>query len=139
MPTKKKKSYKITERSYNPDADRYYLKRTIEDQQDYTWDLKFTRTHRLPFSCLKPHQEKFLLESRRGFSYHPTDIGLLKRPFDGMAFCNATPLLVAIYYQPRKAEFYEIRLEDFIREKYSSKEKSLTKERAKEIGTQIFL
>jgi len=129
----------MNERSYNARAVHYYEKRSIKDQKDYTWELKLTKTNRLPFSCLMPHQEKYLLQSRIAISFHPPDVGLSKKFFDGMAFCNAIPLIVAIYYRPRNAEFYEIRLEDFINEKYTSKEKSLTRERANIIGKRIFL
>jgi hypothetical protein len=121
----------MTESSYYPIIGKYYLEHT-----DYeAIEIKFTRTNRLPFSCLPAHQESALLTR---WHYKIPDVGIQKKPLDIVFKRNEAPL-IAIYYAPGNTEIYEIPIRAFVNEKYSSKEKSLSKMRAAEIGTRIYL
>ena len=102
-------------------------------------EAKITKTHRLPFACLAPHQERRLLEAEETLAYKISDSGLGQKPCDIVVIHKGRGVVVAVYYVPHETELYEIDIRDWITEAYTSKEKSLTKARAAEIGTRIFL
>lgn len=126
----------MIEKSYYASITKYYL-RTAPDT--VVWEAKFTRGNTLNFNCLPPHQEEALLQSERAFGYKIPDAGLAKKPFDGFVVVRGTVLFIAIYFLPRATEIYEMPIRTFLKEKYESGKKSLTKERAKEIGKLINL
>lgn len=129
----------MTESSYYADLTKYYAEEALRIKKSITWEAKFTRTSYLNFKCLPYHQEEFLLQSERSFGYKIPDTGIAKKPFDGLAIFDAHAVFVAIYFVPRKTEIYEIPIRDFLTEKYKSGNKSLTKERAAQIGTPLVL
>jgi len=129
----------VTEKSYYTDLTKYYLEESLKLQRSITWEAKFTRTNYLNFNCLPAHQEEFLLESERAYGYKIPDTGIAKKPFDGLVVFNAHSVFIAIYFLPRHTEIYEMPIRTFLQEKYKSGKKSLTKERAAEVGKLIFL
>lgn len=133
-----KESYNVEmrEASFYARINAYYLTNV---SNSIAYDAKFTRSSSLPFSCLLPHQELKLLEAERILAYKITDNGIQQKPFDGFILYKATAILIAIYYVPRKTEFYEIPIRVFIAEREASQRKSLTKERAREIGKRVYL
>lgn len=124
----------MTEKSYYPDIGRYYEKHATNTT---TWEAKFTRTNYINFKALAAHQEQRLIQSERSYSYKIPDAGIAQKPFDGVTVVRATPMFIAIYYKPRETELYEIPIRAFLKEKYESGEKSLSLERAREIGKQM--
>lgn len=126
----------MRESSYYSAITKYYATTATNN---IAWEAKFVRTNRIPFSCLPQHQEEFLLAAERVLSGKIPDVGFSKKWFDGLVLYKATSLFIAIYYAPRATEIYEIPIRAFLHEKYHSKEKSLTKERAAEIGKRIYL
>ena len=121
----------MTESSYYSKLGKYYLEHT-----DYeAIEVKFTRTDRFPFKQLPPHQESALLDA---WYYKIPDSGMGQKPLD-IVFKRREAPLVIVYYKERETEIYEIPIRVLIEEMYTSKEKSLTKERARSLGTRIFL
>lgn len=127
----------MTEKSYYAKLDRYYLAYGLREGRSITWEAKFSRTHRIPFKALAAHQEEKLLKSMRAYGQKIADAGIMQKPFDGYVVVNAEAFFVAIYFLPRHTEVYEIHIRNFVDEKYRSTEKSLTKERAAEIGNRL--
>jgi hypothetical protein len=126
----------MTESSYYSDITKYYERTATAS---IAWEAKFSRTDRIPFSALAEHQERFLLKSEMIFGFKVPDNGIGQKPFDGFVLYQAKSVFIAIYYQPRATEIYEIPIRIFVHQKYTSKEKSLSKKRAAELGTRIFL
>lgn len=121
----------MVEHDYYPIINKYYQKHAVEN---IAWEAKITKTKNILFSSIPDHQEEGLLKAENILTYKITDTGRAKKPFDGFVLYKATALLIAIYYQPRKTEIYEILFRDFINEKYNSGKKSLSIERAREIS-----
>ncbi len=124
----------VTEKSYYAQITKYYVKHA---KITTVWEAKFTRTSYLNFKCLPDHQEEFLLQSERAYGHKIEDSGVRKKPFDGFVIVKGLVVFIAIFYLPRATEIYEIGIRDFLKEKYQSGKKSLTKERAREIGKLI--
>ncbi|MBP9771436.1 MAG: hypothetical protein KBD16_00715 [Candidatus Pacebacteria bacterium] len=126
----------MEEKSFYSAISKYYEK-TLGNSAAI--EAKFTRTNRLPFDCLAPHQEAFLLKAQETYCFKIPDNGIGQKPFDTFCLHKADALFIAIYYKPRGAEIFEIPIRDFIHTKYTSKEKSLHINDAKIIGKQIHL
>lgn len=126
----------MTESSYYADLTKYYEKTATNS---IAWEAKFSRNHRIPFSDLPPHQEEYLLQAEEAYGFKIPDSGVGQKPFDGFTLYRAKSFFIAIYFLPRKTEIYEIPIRVFVNEKYTSKEKSLSKERACIIGKRIIL
>jgi len=96
------------------------------------FELKQTTTDSLPFSDVKDHQLDALLavRSRHGLLYKAPDDSLSTKPFDYFYLKNTASFIVIKY--PKC--FVVISVLAFIEEKKTSKRKSLTSKRAKEIG-----
>lgn len=121
----------MQEKSYYNDINKYYVENATNS---IAWEAKFSKTNTINFNCLPPHQEQFLLEAERSFGFKIPDTGIGRKPFDGFVLNRATALFIAIYFLPRETEIYEIPIRAFLKEKYESGKKSLSKERAREIG-----
>lgn len=126
----------MTESSYYPALTKYYTRTATNN---VAWESKLSKTSRISFSALAPHQEDALLKAERIYGEKIADVGVLKKGFDGFILYKATSLFIAIYFLPRATEVYEIPIRSFLKEKYESGEKSLTKQRASEIGKLIKL
>lgn len=127
----------MKEKSYYTDLNKFYVARARFLQRSVVWEAKFTRTDSIPFSDLQPHQEEKMLEAERVYGYKIADIGRIKKPFDGIAVYGAAAFVVVIFYKPNATAIYEIDIRTFIHEREHSKRKSLTHERARDIGTWI--
>lgn len=129
----------MTEKSYYSKLTHYYTDHAKKIQRSISWEAKFTRSNRINFDALMPHQEEKLFRSTRVYGEKIADAGIMRKPFDGWVLFNAESYFIAIYFLPRETEIYEISIRNFVDEKYQSSEKSLTKQRASEIGKRIFL
>ncbi len=124
----------MTESSYYARITAYYVRNARET---IFWESKFTRNSRIPFNAVAPHQEENLLKDV--FGHKIADSGVSRKPADGFVLYHPKSIIVAIYYAPGDTEVYEIGIRAFVNEKYSSKEKSLSKMRASQIGLRIYL
>lgn len=122
----------MTERDYYAPIGKHYL--THIPEKNLVWEAKLTKTNALAFKSLMIHQEEKLLEAERVLAHKIADVGRLKKPFDGIVVVDAINVVIAIYYKPRATRSFEILVRDFLKEKYGSKRKSLTIERAEEIA-----
>jgi hypothetical protein len=129
----------MLEKDYYSKLTKHYESHAVEIQRSIVWEAKRTRTHRLPFNSLEVHQETNLLDAETSHGYKISDSGPAPKPYDGYAVYGALSVVVVIYYLPRATEIYEIPIRTFIQEKYTSKDKSLTKARASQIGKRIVI
>lgn len=126
----------MLEKSYYAKITKYY-ERTATNT--IVWEAKFTRTHRLPFDALASHQEANLLAAELVHGHKLPDSGIGVKPYDGYVVYRATAVVIAVYYRPHETEIFEISIRSFVTEKYTSKEKSLKKDRAGIIGKRIYI
>ena len=125
----------MTESSFYHRLTLHYAAQAIARRRSIVWEAKFTRSNRIRFDALDTHQEIALLESETSHGYKIRDAGVFKKPYDGYAIYNALALVVLIY----NTEVFEMPIRTFIEEKYTSKEKSLTRERCLSLGTLVSL
>jgi len=119
----------MKEKDYYNAVGKYYLENTTYEAVE----VKITKTNRLSFSCLPEHQESALLNA---WYYKIPDVGISKKPLDIVFKRNEAPL-VAIYYKPDNTQIFEIPIRAWVNEAYGSGDKSLTLERAAEIGCRV--
>lgn len=129
----------MIERNYYAKINKYYVKNIKKYNNSIAWESKFTRNNRIRFDSLAGHQETHLLEAERCFAQKIADVGISLKPFDGFVLYEALVFFISIFYTPKKTEIYEIPIREFLKEKYTSGTKSLTKEKAKEIGNLIHI
>jgi len=109
------------------------------------FELKICKLKSMPFDQVKPHQKKALKSVKRGGLYHKiNDMPIFKgnrmrftnpKPFDCFIITEADAFVVIWFYKPRqKKEMIWIDIDKFLKEEEVSNRKSLTEERAKEIG-----
>lgn len=97
------------------------------------FELKVATGNRLPFSAVQPHQILALENVRHGtFVFKIPDAGY-QNPFDCFSFTRS-PAWVVIKYE---RFFCLIAIDVFNNERFSSKSKSLSSERAREIASII--
>jgi len=111
----------------------------------YNWDAeknpayfeyKVSTTSSLPFSEVSEKQNNNLQIKK--FYHKFSDFDRMGTPFDAVMFCGKGYIVIQ-YYKPRNKEFFIIPIDIFLLEKENSKRKSLTEERASEIGTRYTL
>ena len=112
-------------------------------QHRWSWtgvfELKLARGKSLAFSAVQEHQERALLMvSFSGIYYKIPDDTYSQKPFDCFYIKNAEAYVVVMFYHRGQKEFIMIKIQDWMKEKENSDRKSLTEERAKEIG-QVYL
>lgn len=120
----------MQEKDFYPKIGKYY-ERTA--QTSLPIEIKITKTNRLAFSSVPPHQERHLT---RRWSYKIPDTGKGQKPVD-IIVMTEPGYLVIVYYRPRASVIIEIPAHVFIEEKYKSGNKSLHIDRAREIGREI--
>ena len=119
--------------------------RSIKPKKSAVFELKIAKGP-LPFSAVKPHQIEALQAVTREGLYHKitdTPWGTTNKfrftqpkPFDSIYLVNIEAFIVLWFYHPRKPkEFIFIEIFKFLNERDSSSRKSLTEQRAKEIGS----
>ena len=104
------------------------------------FELKLAKTNRLPFSAIKEHQERALLQANSGAGlYHKiSDAPFFKdekkrmrftkpKPFDCMFLKNIPAYVVVMFWESRKNKMvYYIHIENFLRMRDESTMKSFT-------------
>ena len=101
------------------------------------FELKISKKDYINFKEVKAHQSRSLLSAARpsGLIYKLPDVGFDQKPFDCTYWKEAPGYIAILYYIPRKQkDFVLIEVDEFVAEMERSKRKSLTKERACDIG-----
>lgn len=108
----------------------------------YNWkssavfELKICKEKSIPFNAVQPHQLANLSIAKKGIlPYKIDDSSIGQKPFD-IVCMNKVPAYVVIFFYQKRGdnEFVVIDVDHFIDEMETSERKSLTKERAIEIG-----
>lgn len=128
--------------------------RWVEENYDdmvtsVAYELKLTKTNSILFSAVKEHQVEGLMAVKHSFLYHkisdaPIFGGMKSRftkpkPFDCFVLSGQAYVCIMFYKPRRKKEFIMIDIDDWLKEVKTSTRKSLTEERAKQIGRVINL
>jgi hypothetical protein len=119
------------ESSFYQRLGKWYLENT-----DYpAIEIKLSKSNRMPFSAVPPHQEAALANK---WYYKIPDVGIAKKPLD-IVFKRTPAPLVVVYQVKGTTEVYEIPIRAFLKEKYTSGSKSLHKDRAAELGIKVLI
>lgn len=100
------------------------------------FELKICKEKSIPFNAVQPHQLTNLKIAKDNIlPYKIDDMSIGQKPFDIVCMRKVPAYVVIFFYQKRgDDEFVVIDVDHFIDEMETSKRKSLTKERAIEIG-----
>lgn len=101
------------------------------------YELKITKTNRLPFARLAAHQAASLsnIDSAIGEYKKLSDMSADRKPYDSHFLINVPAYVCVCFYQPRKPKIlYFIRIKDFLNLRDTSKMKSMTESEAVEIS-----
>lgn len=99
------------------------------------FELKLSKKDSIPFSRLEEHQERNLLNAKHSqLCFKPPDLGYTN-PCDMLCIKNGHGIVVVMFYTARGTKhFYTIDIDDWVKEAQTSKRRSLTETRAREIG-----
>ena len=100
------------------------------------FELKVTPSAALPFDHVQTHQEAALSAAKHSkFIFKIPDAGW-QNPFDSFILSGASAFIVVMFHSKERGqkEFVMIDIDAWLTERENSTRKSLTEERAKEIG-----
>jgi len=118
---------------------RHYLQSDKYQGPTAAFELKRTLEDSLPFSDVADHQEDALEASlNRSLYYKIPDDSIGQKPFDCFYLTNALAYIVIGYGKQLKS-FVFIPIDTWKHEKETSKRRSLTYERALQIGHEILI
>lgn len=105
------------------------------------FELKVTPTDSIPFAAVKPHQVAALKVVHNGtFVFKIPDTGNMQNPFDCFTLCkNGAWVVIRFGGQRGMGRFVMISITNWVKETASSTRRSLTFDRACEIGTPFLL
>lgn len=108
------------------------------------FELKFTKKNSVPFTEFTRQEQQIpstrACKSSRGCYHKISDDSRGRKPFDCFVIKDAKGYFVIMYHQGRGSkEFIMIDVDDLVAEMEIATRKSLTLERAREIGTSEFL
>jgi hypothetical protein len=104
------------------------------------FELKLTKGISLPFDAVLPHQLDSLLNAKhRKLGYKIPDDSVGYKPFDSFVVSKVPAYIVVRFYKRGDKKFYMIDVDDWVLESEKSKRKSITEERAAEIGLTCLL
>lgn len=120
------------------------------DLMTAVYEVKVTKTGRLPFDRLLSHQHDALLRAKHnGFRYKIRDEGFTndqgqrmgsQKPFDFFVLRDFPAFVLVAFIENERCDcYYRIDIDTWILEVERSKVKSLTESRADEIGTRVSL
>jgi len=91
------------------------------------FELKVTKTNRMPFSAVKPHQIQNLLAAKNGkVIYKIPDDGFSQKPFDCFYLSKVLAYVVVYFYKRGEKRFYMIPVEEFVFRQEAAISKSFT-------------
>lgn len=105
------------------------------------FELKVSPDSSIPFNRLEPHQKGNLLDVKHGVFVHKLpDLGN-QNPYDCFCVAGEPAFVVVMFHvkQWNQKEFFMIDVDIWDTEEKISKRKSLTEDRAREIGESFFL
>ena len=126
-----------------------YIKSNPPSQTE-VYELKICKGTSLPFDHLDQHQVQSLLDSQNSTLYHRlTDqpwmegrpfVFTKKKPFDCFVVVKVKAFVVVWFYIPRKPKiFFKIPIEVWLKERDTCGRKSITAQRASELGTAVLI
>lgn len=101
------------------------------------FELKVSEGNSLPFSAVKDHQVAALqMAAGKGIVYKIGDDSLGQKPFDCFVLAGVQAWIVVMFHSKKRGqkEFFMIPVDIWVKEIETSDRKSLTEERAREIG-----
>jgi hypothetical protein len=104
------------------------------------WEIKRTVGNSLPFNAFAEHQIHFLMKVKhQKLHLKIRDVGVAQKQFDGATFKKYPAWCICCYPVNNKCGYsaYAIDIDEWYNERLTCGRKSLTKERAKEIGVEI--
>jgi hypothetical protein len=113
----------------------------------FVYELKIAKHPSLPFSRIEPHQVAYLYKTRHScFTYKISDVSPGEKPFDGFSLCNVPAYVVIGWFKAAAAKSAAeglattfIDIDTLVAEEKTAARRSITEERAKEIGTVFFI
>jgi len=106
-----------------------------EDFETFAFELKITKTKSLSFNALLEHQKISLLNTKhRRLAHKIADDSVGFKPYDGFFFKKEPAFVVIQFYKRGEKRFYMIDIDDWVTEPTISDRKSITEERAADIG-----
>ena len=103
------------------------------------FELKLSKTKAIPFSSVVEHQlNALLIAKHHSLAYKIPDCGF-QNPFDSFVLVGVPAYIVVMFYARGQREFFLIDIDTWIKEVKTSDRKSLTEDRAREIGKSYFL
>lgn len=104
------------------------------------FELKICKEKSMPFGVVQEHQINALkLSKHDSVVYKIPDGSYDQKPFDCFRVEKVSAYVVVIFYRRGQKEFFMIDIDDFIKEKETSDRKSLTEDRARELGIACLL
>ena len=99
------------------------------------FELKVADTS-LPFSDVQEHQENALYNAHHGHIVFKIPDSGYQNPFDSLMMVRVPAYIVVMFHAKHRGqkEFFMIGIDEWLHEKQSSERKSLTPERAGQIG-----
>lgn len=104
------------------------------------WEVKITKSNAIPFAGFADHQISSLLKARKQrLNYKIQDVGIARKPFDGFTVEKSPAWCILCYPSPMAPGYtaYAVDVIDWYQERRTCGRKSITKERAKELGKEI--
>lgn len=104
------------------------------------WEVKRTVKGALAFSAFADHQISYLMRAKRQrLNIKIRDVGVSRKEFDGMTFEKSPSWCLCCYPADNKDGYncYSIDIDDWYNERRTCGRKSLTEDRAKQLGTII--
>lgn len=110
------------------------------DDKSGAFELKITKTNSLAFNSVQDHQREALLHVKHTrLVYKIPDDSRGSKPFDCFKMVRCYAYVVVYFYTHGEKEFFMIDIDVWVREEEMSKRKSLTRDRAEEIGIKCTL
>lgn len=104
------------------------------------WEIKRTVGRSLPFAAFANHQIGNLMKSKhQRLNIKIRDVGVARKEFDGMTLEKVPSWTICCYPADNKDGYncYSIDIDDWYNERRTCGRKSLTEDRAKQLGTII--
>ncbi len=98
------------------------------------FELKLARGKSLPFNAVEEHQLFALRTAKHAKIIHKIADAGYTNPFDSFQIVGSEAFVVVMFYERGTRDFYMVDIDVWLSEMLSSDRKSLTEDRAKEIG-----
>lgn len=105
------------------------------------YELKLTKTRRLPYRALQEHQAQALRRAKLGtLAFKISDMALGYKPFDCFSLVKSGAYVAVMFYQKKIRHCcYLIDVEQWIDHQKRSQEKSITEAECASLGRKILL